>query len=1009
MTTMDVNEESLFAEALAIQDPHARAVFLDQACAGHPEVRRNVESLLAAYGAGEFLEAPAPDPTISAEKPTHSEGPGTVIGPYKLLQAIGEGGMGRVYMAEQLEPVQRKVALKIIKPGMDSRAVLARFAAERQALALMEHPNIARVFEAGTTASGRPYFVMELVKGVPITRYCDEHHLTPRQRLELFVPVCQAVQHAHQKGVIHRDLKPSNVLVAEYDEQPVAKVIDFGVAKAIGQKLTERTLFTEFGQVVGTLEYMSPEQAKLNALDIDTRSDIYALGVLLYELLTGSTPFERQRLRKAAFDEVLRIIREEEPPKPSTRLSSTEELPTIAANRGLEPRRLSGVVRGELDWIVMKCLEKDRARRYDTANALARDIERYLHDEPVEACPPTAWYRARKLLRRNRGPVAAAAGVVLTLVAGVAVSSWLAVRAYRAETVAGQQRDEAEAEKRTAQAVREFLQNDLLKQADARAQAERLWQLGGSGFDVQENPTIKELLNRAALGLTAERIEEKFPNQPVVQAEILHTVGAAYYGVGDYDRAISHLRRADELLQTHLGEDHPSSLGNQSYLADAYRNAGKPAEAIALFHRLRDATIARVGPDHPDTLSVLNNLALATWHAGNLPETVALLSTVRDACLAKLGPSAPQTLATWNNLAEATRQAGKTSEAIAEFEKIRDASLATHGPDHPTTLFMFKHLALAYRDAGKPSQALRMLENVRATQVKNFGPDHPSTLDTLESLAETYRLAGKPAEAVSLYQQVRDGRARALGPEHPATLSGLTSLAAAYWSAGKLDQSVPVFEEALSKERKVLGVDHLTTLVTAINLAVNYRDASRLPDAIRVIDEWLPRIRGRLGATDSTTQFALETAASLREASGAFAQAMELRAELLTVLQKQLPADDARIGAVLAQQGLTLLKMDRPADAEPVLRASLAIRAKTAPDDWRTFNTKSLLGGSLLGQKKYNEAEPLLLAGYEGMRQREGMIPVQGKPRLSEARERLLRLYEATGQKTKAEALRNQK
>ena len=331
-----------------------------------------------------------------------TERPGTVIGPYKLLQQIGEGGMGVVFMAEQTEPIQRTVALKIIKPGMDTRQVIARFEAERQAVAMMDHPNIAKVLDAGTTDSGRPYFVMELVKGVPITKYCDEKHLPLRARLELFVQVCQAVQHAHQKGIIHRDIKPNNVLVAEYDNHAVPKVIDFGVAKATAQKLTERTMFTEFGQVLGTMEYMSPEQSKFNQLDIDTRSDIYSLGVLLYELLAGSTPFEGKRLHAAAFDEMLRIIREEEPPKPSTRLSSIDTLPSVAANRHTEPARLSKDVRGELDWIVMKALEKDRNRRYETASGFAADIERHLHDEPVEAGPPSAAYRLRKFVRRNK-------------------------------------------------------------------------------------------------------------------------------------------------------------------------------------------------------------------------------------------------------------------------------------------------------------------------------------------------------------------------------------------------------------------------------------------------------------------------------------------------------------------------------------------------------------------------------------------------------------------------------
>jgi serine/threonine protein kinase len=343
--------------------------------------------------------------------------------------------MGTVYMAEQTQPVKRLVALKLIKAGMDTRQVLARFGAERQALALMDHPNIARVLDAGATETGRPYFVMELVKGVPITRYCDDRRLTLRERLELFVPVCQAVQHAHQKGVIHRDLKPSNILVAQYDGRPVPKVIDFGVAKATGPRLTEQTLYTEFGSVVGTLEYMSPEQAELNQLDIDTRSDVYSLGAILYELLTGSTPLGPERLKAAAFVEMLRVIREEDSPRPSARLSTTEELPSIAACRQVEPRKLSALVRGELDWIVMKALEKDRNRRYDTANGLALDVQRYLADEPVSACPPSARYRFRKFARRHKAAVLSAGIVVLVLGLGIIGTScglFLAKRACAA-------------------------------------------------------------------------------------------------------------------------------------------------------------------------------------------------------------------------------------------------------------------------------------------------------------------------------------------------------------------------------------------------------------------------------------------------------------------------------------------------------------------------------------------------------------------------------------------------
>jgi tetratricopeptide (TPR) repeat protein len=441
-------EQSIFLHAIGLA-PADRAAYLDEACRDNPQLRAELDALLAAHDRLGGVPPPSiqPDATGAFTPPT--ETPGAVVGPYKLLEQIGEGGMGTVWMAQQTEPVKRLVALKVIKPGMDSRQVIARFEAERQALALMEHPHIARVLDAGTTkgepggvSPGRPYFVMELVKGVPLTKYCDEHRLTPKQRLELFIPVCQAIQHAHQKGIIHRDIKPSNVLVALYDGKPVPKVIDFGIAKAAGQRLTEHTLVTGFGTVVGTLEYMSPEQAELNQLDIDTRSDIYSLGVVLYELLTGSTPLEKKRLKQAAMLEVLRIIREEEPPRPSTRLSTTEELPSVAANRGLEPKKLSGVVRGELDWIVMKALEKDRNRRYETANGFAADVQRYLSDEPVQACPPSAWYRFRKFARRNKTGLAVASLILFVIALLGGGGGWvLRDRAAREQQAAKERQD----------------------------------------------------------------------------------------------------------------------------------------------------------------------------------------------------------------------------------------------------------------------------------------------------------------------------------------------------------------------------------------------------------------------------------------------------------------------------------------------------------------------------------------------------------------------------------------
>jgi eukaryotic-like serine/threonine-protein kinase len=460
-----MTEIAIFLEALT-RAPAQRAAFLDEACAGQPQLRAAVAALLAAHEASGVLDEPAveavqtvdsepdpPRPVATGEyTPQPEEAPprsattidcqpkvepgAAIAGRYTLQEKIGEGGMGEVWVAKQTEPVKRKVALKLIKTGMDSKAVLQRFEQERQALALMDHPNIARVLDGGLTPTGQPFFAMELVNGLPLTRFCDEAKLTPRQRLELFVPICQAVQHAHQMGIVHRDLKPANILVTRIDGRPVPKVIDFGVAKATSGKLTDESLSTQFGAVVGTLEYMSPEQAVFSGEDIDTRADIYSLGVILYELLTGLRPIEAKRLKKAALTEMIRIIREEEPSKPSTRLSTDEARPSLAALRQTEPRKLMALLRGELDWVVMKCLDKQRDGRYETANGLARDLQRYLADEPVEARPPSAGYRFKKFVRRNKGQVIAACLVLLTLVGGIVGTTLGLFEARRQEGLA---------------------------------------------------------------------------------------------------------------------------------------------------------------------------------------------------------------------------------------------------------------------------------------------------------------------------------------------------------------------------------------------------------------------------------------------------------------------------------------------------------------------------------------------------------------------------------------------
>jgi serine/threonine protein kinase/tetratricopeptide (TPR) repeat protein len=557
--------QAVFQAALEAPDPAARAAVLERECATDPEVSRRVQALLQAYeNPASILDRPpvAAVPVTVDDAPP--ERPGTMIGSYKLIEPIGEGGMGTVWMAQQTEPVKRLVAVKVIKAGMDSKQVIARFEAERQALALMDHPNIARVLDGGTTGAGRPYFVMDLVKGVPITRYCDEHHLTPRQRLELFLPVCQAVQHAHQKGVIHRDLKPTNVLVALYDGKPVPKVIDFGVAKAAGQSLTDKTLVTGFGVIVGTLEYMSPEQAEVNQIDIDTRSDIYSLGVVLYELLAGSPPFTRKELEKAGVLEMLRVIREQEPSKPSTKLSTAEGLPTLAANRGTEPAKLTKLVRGELDWIVMKALEKDRNRRYETANGFAMDVQRYLADEAVLACPPSAGYRFKKFMRRNKGPVIAVSVILLCLVAGIIGTSAGLIWAVRerddkAKALIAEAKVRDQAMTSLRDLVDDIVENQMARgttmteenkeflrkiikhfesfaaltadDADSRAiRAEGYYRVGRMRYFLGE---MKEAETALADGLALyQRLAVEFPNKPEFLREVArchHILGQLYW------------------------------------------------------------------------------------------------------------------------------------------------------------------------------------------------------------------------------------------------------------------------------------------------------------------------------------------------------------------------------------------------------------------------------------------------------------------------------------------------
>jgi eukaryotic-like serine/threonine-protein kinase len=697
MTSHTQSEEAIFLAAVQLATAQERLAYVQGACANDEQLLNRVSELLASHDASRGpLDLPPPGVgNASTLYQLPLERPGTQIGPYKLLQQIGEGGMGVVYMAEQSEPVQRKVALKVIKPGMDSRQVIARFEAERQALAMMDHVNIARVLDAGATESGRPYFVMELVHGVPITKYCDDNRLTPRQRLELFVPVCQAIQHAHQKGIIHRDIKPSNVMVTLYDGKPVPKVIDFGVAKATEQKLTERTLFTQYGTMVGTLEYMSPEQAEMSALGVDTRSDIYSLGVLLYELLTGSTPLDQKRIREAAYAEILRIIKEEEPPKPSTRLSeSGDALASISAQRHTEPAKLSKLMRGELDWIVMKTLEKDRNRRYETANGFAADVQRYLNDEPVLACPPSSWYRFRKFARRNKGPMLAVAVVLLALVGGVIGTSWGMVRAKLARRLAEQERDEkdkarqlAETNEKRALKARDAERLALTGEAQQRQRAEGNLQLATAVLDEIIVKDARQRLNLytqdQSKGLATnperEKLERELLDKGLEFYEKLAQSNAtdwaarrerakAYSNIGFIQRQYRNIAQAEKAyrqatdLMEKLADERPEDFDNRFNLASDYFSlagleAGRPQHAEEITrHSL--ALFEKLAAEFPDKSAIVQeHTAYCHRNLGQL--------LVKNAKPLEAEQAFQQSIAIWSELATAHPKAAGYRHALA--------------------------------------------------------------------------------------------------------------------------------------------------------------------------------------------------------------------------------------------------------------------------------------------------------------------------------------------------------
>ncbi len=866
MKPSDASEETIFDAARQMPDPQARASYLNAACAGNPILRQRIEDLLKAglqadqFLAGDPLELGAAGRQTILVGPL-SEGPGTVIGNYKLLEKLGEGGFGVVYMAEQKQPVKRRVALKIIKVGMDTREVVARFEAERQALAILDHPNIAKVFDAGATdaphllpssrsplpsdgrgikgegaegmaapslpsslsplpsvlPAGRPYFVMELVRGIKITDYCDQTNLPTRERLDLFMQVCQAVQHAHQKGIIHRDLKPSNILVTVNDGVAVPKIIDFGIAKATQMELTEKTVFTRFQQFLGTPAYMSPEQAEITSVDIDTRSDIYSLGVLLYELLTGKTPFDAKELLQAGLDEMRRTLREKEPERPSTRVSTLggEELTTTAKRRGLEPPKLVNLLRGDLDWIVMKCLEKDRARRYETANGLAADVQRHLQNEPVVACPPSSAYRFQKLVRRNKVAFVGTSCVAAALVLGLCGATWGLVRERAAHKRAVAAEQEQARLRQQAQANEEKAQTAAATSQQVVQFFEEM--LEGVGPEVakgRDATILKEILDK-----TVQRLGTELTNQPAIESDMRDAVSKVYRALGDYGDAEVMLRRVVALERVNYPNGHRNLAKVLDDLAVTLMLRGNLPEAEALDREAIAMGEKFLGPVHTDVAAWLNNLANILKHEGNLKDAEAMYREGLAMNRKLLGNGHREVAVSLNNLATLVAKQGKLSEA--ETLEREGLQIATNlwGNEDPMTARFLTSLTWILSHEDKLPEAETAGRDALAVQEKLLGPMHPDVANALFNLADVVEHQGELQEAEAMQRRALAIRRKSLGSEHPIVGQSLWKLGVLLSSRGSLPEAEATLREALALARKLPVNDYAnpTNIIADLN------------------------------------------------------------------------------------------------------------------------------------------------------------------------------------------------
>ncbi len=754
-------------------DPASRAAYLDEACAQNPTLRPEIESLINAYDqdGAELSQSPMAGPLLTSAQPLQS------IGPYRLLKLLGEGGMGQVWLAEQTSPVRRQVALKLIRSGMLHSIALQRFHAERQSLAIMDHPCIAKVFDAGAALGGQPYFVMEYVEGLPITQYCDQRKLSLPDRLRLFIQVCDAVQHAHQKAIIHRDLKPANILVVEIDGKPRPRIIDFGIAKAAVPAKPDDTLFTQVGVLLGTPGYMSPEQIDPSIRDVDTRTDVYSLGVVLYELLTGSLPFDTQHLKRQPLDKLLRMLHEEDPPSPSTKVSSDFEKTIESADlRGLQTARLATLLRGDLDWITMKALERERDHRYGTTSELAADIERYLHNRSVIARPASTVYRFRKYIRRNRVAVAVASGALAFLIVFAIMQAVQLRRITR--------------ERDRANRITEFMFS-MFKVADPN-------EARGNSI------TAREILDNAS-----KDIDPGLARDPVLQAQMLDVMGTVYHSLGLYAQAKALLARAVEIRRRVLGPEHPDTLHSIDNLAWTLMGMGEYAEAEDLQRRTLDIQRRVLGPDHPDTARSINRLAGTLVSEGRNTEAEKLYRESLDIRRRILGPEHEETLSTMLNLSMTLQQEGRYTESENLQRETLDIQRRVLGMDHPGTLGSMRSLASALDDEGRFADAQELYHETLELDRRILGPEHPETLRVMHRLALTLQEQGRFAESEKLYRETLELTRRALGPEHPQIVGTLEGLALDLAHENRYGEAEPLFREAVriaSKQKSVTSV-----------------------------------------------------------------------------------------------------------------------------------------------------------------------------------------------------------